>query len=120
MSYLRAARTVQTTRKIDPNKLDIHSLPKGWIILRKNGMIEDTLTLEQREAEDKMHEEQRVSEIMNNIRKRHEQYKRDDMEKEGYTPEEIEYAIEHMYDDQDDYEEDYNSDQTESDYDSEY
>lgn len=119
MSYLSIAKTVCKKPVINPNKLDINSLPKGWIIIRKNGTIEDTLTREERAAEEREKEDKRVSEIMCNMRKRHEQYKRADMEMEGYSHEEIEYAIEHMYDSENESEMDYNSDQTESDYDSE-
>lgn len=101
MDYKKAINTTQVEPKVyDPNRINIKDLPKGWIVLRRDGSIEDTLTLEEREQIEAHYDNQRKKRVLDDLMKNMIRYKREDLEKEGYKPDEIDEIIEKMLEEQ--------------------
>jgi hypothetical protein len=101
MDYKTAITKTQVEDKVqDKDRINVKDLPKGWIVLRKDGSIEDTLTPEQREEYERDYEDHRKQMVLDDLMRNMIRYKREDLEKEGYTPEEIDILIELMLQEQ--------------------
>lgn len=84
------------------NRIDVKDLPKGWVVLRKDGSIEDTLTIEERERYEEKYECERKQKILDTLINNMIKHKIDELEEEGYSEEEIEIFIQKMLEEQDD------------------
>jgi hypothetical protein len=115
MNYKNALNKLNSCNiRKQSNRLNIKNLPKGWVILRNNGTIEDTLTQEERETFDNNLENIKRKNILNNLTNNFIKYKKEEFYKEGYTFEQIDILIEEMLETTDD-EEDENSRNEDSD-----
>jgi hypothetical protein len=115
MNYKNALNKLNSCNiRKQSNRLNIKNLPKGWVILRNNGTIEDTLTQEERETFDNNLENIKRKNILNNLTNNFIKYKKEEFYKEGYTFEQIDILIEEMFETTDD-EEDENSRNEDSD-----
>jgi hypothetical protein len=103
MDFEKAIKTTQDEPKVrEPNSINIKDLPKGWVVLHKDGSVEDTMTPEEREQYERHYENHRKKMVLDNLKKNMIRYKREDMEKEGYQPEEVDVIIERMLEEQED------------------
>lgn len=101
MDYKKAINTTQVEHKVyDTNRINIKDLPKGWVVLRRDGSIEDTLTPEEREQIEAHYDNERKQRVLDDLMKNMIRYKREDLEKEGYKPDEIDEIIEKMLEEQ--------------------
>ena len=127
MNYNYAVRNLfqkKPEKKLKSNIRHLYQLPKGWILIKKNGNIISNKTKEEIEEDEKyyLHDKLRQMYIKNFDRLIKQLYI--DMYRDGYNDEEIEkYIEENYYNDEEDnedsdFEEEYSDDEysDESDY----
>ena len=80
----------------NPLEKKMSQLPKGWIYITKNGTY-DTMTPEEREKFSEGIKNRQIQQVMDNYVARFVSRKREELERDGYTEEEIEAHIEDIF-----------------------
>lgn len=80
----------------NPLEKKMSQLPKGWIYITKNGTY-DTMTPEEREKFSEGIKNRQIQQVMDNYVATFVSRKREELERDGYTEEEIEEHIEELF-----------------------
>ena len=122
--YANALKNIFRSPKKVPktNKQLLHTMPKGWILLDKQGNIHENRTQEEIDDDEYYLYSQKQHHYMNIYTNRFIDNTIFDMTKNGYTYEEIDAYLEELFNDEDydEHSDDENNDSQDNDYDSGY
>mgnify|MGYP006238743185 CR=1 FL=1 len=122
--YANALKNIFSSPKKVPktNKQLLYTMPKGWILLDKQGNIHENRTQEEIDDDEYDLYTQKQHHYMNVYTNRFIDNTIFDMTKNGYTYEEIDAYLEELFNDEDydEHSDDENNDSQDNDYDSGY